>query len=60
MEGENLGREMSKFLIKKGYNAPVLMPAAMTGNYEIIEYYMAADGAFKIIIHPRANVAPIQ
>lgn len=55
-EGENLAKEISEYLIKRGYSKPEITPWSLTGNWDITEYrFSPSDGIFKIDIHPQSN-----
>lgn len=55
-EGENLAKEISDYLEKKGHRKAVIIPWSMTGNWDITEYhYDKSDDTFRIDIHPQAN-----
>jgi hypothetical protein len=55
-EGENLAKEISDYLVKRGYPKPEISAWSLTGNWDIIEYlFSPTDGIFKIDIHPQSN-----
>ena len=55
-EGENLAKEISDFLEKRGYEKPVIGPWILTGNWDITEYHFdVANSTFEIEIHPQSN-----
>jgi hypothetical protein len=54
-EGENLGKEISNYLVKRGYSKPTLIPWHLTGDYDKVEYSFGQDKIFRISIHPQRN-----
>ncbi|HEX7903379.1 MAG TPA: hypothetical protein VF487_05835 [Chitinophagaceae bacterium] len=55
-EGENLGKEISDYLEKRGYKKAKIISWSMTGNWDITEYHFdVADSTFRIDIHPQSN-----
>lgn len=55
-EGENLGKEITQYLVKKGFSKATISSWSLTGNWDIIEYHFdVADSTFRIDIHPQSN-----